>query len=99
MKGVPAEELAVTSVSACIYEVAGFIRSSGTWESRTKELMGEVGIDGVSSAVFGKFLAQHSMFLEKNGVRYSKRHTSSGSLVTLERIGDGDGNDSNDGNP
>lgn len=40
-------------------------------------------------------LAQHSMFLERNGVRYSKRHTSSGTLVTLERIGDGDGNDSN----
>lgn len=35
------------------------------------------------------------MFLERNGVRYSKRHTSSGTLVTLERIGDGDGNDSN----
>lgn len=61
--------------------------------------MGEVGIDGVSPAVFGKHLAQHSMFLEKNGVRCSKRHTSSGSMMTLERIGDGDGNDdSNDGN-
>lgn len=58
--------------------------------------MGEAGIDGVSPAVFGKYLAQHSMILEKNGVRYSKRHASSGSLVTLERIGDGD---SNDGNP
>ena len=60
---------------------------------------GKAGIDGVSPAVFGKYLAQHSMFLEKNGVRYSKRHTSSGSIVTLERIGDGDGNDSNDGIP
>ena len=99
VKDVPAEELAVASVPACIYEVADFIRSSGAWEGRTKELMGEVGIDGVSVAVFGKYLAQHSMFLEKNGVLYSKRHTSSGSLVTLERIGDDDGNDSNDGNP
>ena len=87
------EELAVASVPACVYEVVDFIRSNGTWEGRTKELMGEVGIDDVSPAVFGKFLAQHSMFLEKNGVRYSKRHTSSGSLVTLERVGDGDGND------
>lgn len=99
VKDVPAEELAVASVPACIYEVADFIRSNGTWEGRTKELMGEAGINGVSPAVFGKYLAQHSMFLEKNGVCYSKRHTSSGSLVTLERIGDGDGNDSNDGNP
>lgn len=61
----------------------------------TGELMGEAGIDGVSPAVFGKYLAQLSMLPEKNGVRYSKRHTSSGSLVTLERIGDGDGNDGN----
>lgn len=99
VKDVPAEELAVASVPTCIYEVAGFIRSGGTWEGRTKELMGEVGVDDVSPAVFGKYLAQHSMFLEKNGVRYSKRHTSSGSMVTLERIGDGDGNDSNDGIP
>lgn len=98
-KDVPAEELAVASVPACIYEVADFIRSNGAWEGRAKEPMGEVGIDGVSPAVFGKFLAQHSMFLEKNGVRYSKRHTSSGSMVTLERIGDDDGNDSNDGIP
>lgn len=73
-----------------------FIRSSCAWEGRTKELMGEPGIDSVSPTVFGKYLAQHSMFLEKNGVRYSKRRTPSGSLVTLERIGDGD---SNDGNP
>lgn len=98
VKDVPAEELAVASVPACVYEVVGFIRSNGTWEGKANELMGEVGIDGVSPAVFGKYLAQHSMFLEKNGVRFSKRHTSSGSLVTLERIGDGDGNDSNDGN-
>lgn len=96
VKDVPAEELAAASVPACIYEVADFIHSSGAWEGRTKELMEEAGIDGVSPAVFGKYLAQHSMFLEKNGVRYSKRHTSSGSLVTLERIGD---SDSNDGNP
>lgn len=60
VKDVSAEELAVASAPACIYEVAGFIRSGGTWEGRTKELMGEVGIDGVSPAVFGKFLAQHT---------------------------------------
>lgn len=93
------EELAVAIVLACIYEVAGFIRSSGAWEGRTKDLMEEIEIDGVSPAVFSKYLAQHSMFLEKNGVRYSRRHTSSGSLVTLERTGDDDGNDGNDGSP
>lgn len=98
MKDVPAEELAVASVPACIYEVVDFIRSNGAWEGKTKELMREAGIESVSPAVFGKYLAQHSMFLEKSGVRYSKRHTSSGSLVTLESIGDDDGNDSNDGN-
>ena len=99
VKDVPAEELAAASVPRCIGEVADFIRHNGTWEGRTGDLMLEAGIQGVSPAVFGKYLAQHSMFLEKNGVRYSKRHASSGSLVTLERIGDDDGNDGNDGNP
>lgn len=99
VKDVLAEELAVASVPVCIYEVVDFIRSNGTWEGRTKELMKEIGINSVTPAVFGKYLAQHSMFLEKSGVRYSKRHTSSGSLVTFEHIGEGDGNDSNDGNP
>lgn len=99
VKDVPAEELAAASVPRCIGEVVDFIRHSGTWEGRTGDLMLEAGIQGVSPAVLGKYLAQHSMFLEKNGARYSKRHASSGSLVTLERIGDGDGNDSNDGNP
>ena len=51
--------------------------------------MREAGIDDVSPAVYGKYLAQHSKFLERNGVRYSKRHTSSGTLVTLEIIKDG----------
>ena len=99
VEDVQAEELVVASVPACVYEVVDFIRSNGTWEGRTNELIGEVGIDGVSPAVFGKYLAQHSKFLEKDGVRFFKRHTPSGSLVTLERIGNDDGNDSNDGNP
>lgn len=99
VKDVPAEELAAASAPRCISEVMDFMRHNSTWEGRTGELMLEAEIQGVSPAVFGKYLAQHSMFLEKNGVRYSKRHASSGSLVTLERIGDDDGNDGNDGNP
>lgn len=95
VKDVPAEELAAASVPRCISEVMDFMRHNSTWEGRTGELMLEAEIQGVSPAVFGKYLAQHSMFLEKNGVRYSKRHASSGSLVTLERIGDDDGNDGN----
>ncbi len=97
VKDVPAEELAAASVPRCIGEVVGFMRHNGTWEGRTGDLMLEAGIQGVSPAVFGKYLAQHSMFLEKSGVRYSKRHTSSGSLVKLEHIGDDDGYDGYDG--
>lgn len=67
VKDVPAEELAVASVLACVYEVADFIRSNGTWEGRANELMGEVGINGVSPAVFGKYLTQHSMFWRRTG--------------------------------
>ena len=42
---------------------------------------------------------QHSKFLERNGVCYSKRNTSFGTLATLERIEDGDSNDNNDNIP
>lgn len=87
-----AKDLAAASIPACTHETVNFIQPNGSWEGRTRELMREAGIDGVSPAVYGKYLAQHSMFLERNGVRYSKRHTSSGTLVTLERIGDGDSN-------
>lgn len=93
-----AKDLAAASIPTCVHEVVDFIQANGSWEGRTRELMREAGIDDVSPAVCGKFLAQHSKFLERNGVRYSKRHTSSGTLVTLEIIKDDDGNDSNDGN-
>lgn len=93
-----AKDLVAASIPACIHETVDFIQTNGGWEGRTRELMREAGIDDVSPAVFGKYLAQHSMLLERSGVRYSKRHTSSGTLVTLERIKEGDGNDSNDSN-
>lgn len=93
-----AKDLAAASIPTCVHEVVDFIQANGSWEGRTRELMREAGIDDVSPAVYGKYLAQHSKFLERNGVRYSKRYTSSGTLVTLEIIKDDDGNDSNDGN-
>lgn len=74
MKDVLAEDLAAASILESVHEVADFIRLNGTWEGGTKELTREAKIDGVSPVIFGKYLAQHSMFLEKNGVRYSKVH-------------------------
>ena len=56
-----AKDLAVASIPACIHETVNFIQPNGSWEGRTRELMREVGIDDVSPAVYGKYLAQHSI--------------------------------------
>ncbi|MEE0663652.1 MAG: hypothetical protein UDC04_04070, partial [Collinsella bouchesdurhonensis] len=50
------------------------------------ELMEAAAIDGVTAATFGKFLAQHSVFMRLRGVAYSKKHTSTGQVITLEKI-------------
>ena len=54
-----AKDLAVASIPACIHETVNFIQPNGSWESRTRGLMREAGIDDVSPAVYGKYLAQH----------------------------------------
>lgn len=56
-----AKDLAVASIPACIHETVNFIQLNGSWEGRTRELMREAGIGDVSPAVYGKYLAQHSI--------------------------------------
>ncbi len=43
-------------------------------------------MEGVTIAALGKFLAQHSFFMRLRGVAYKKKHTSTGQIITLERI-------------
>lgn len=98
VKDVTAEELATQSIPPYIYEVVAFTRRNGGYAGKTTELTREIGVDDVKPSVFGKRLAQHSMFLEKSGVRFTRDHTSTGSLVTLRILDADDGNDGCDGN-
>lgn len=94
VKDTGREELAAASIPACVNQAIGFVHRNGTWEGQTSELLAEIGGD-ISVASFGKFLAQHSAHLEKNGIRYSKRRTMAGSRITLELLADDyDGNGS-----
>lgn len=89
------EEIAAARIPVCVSQVVDFTRQNGTWEGQTSELLAEIGSGDVSVASFGKFLAQHSAHLEKNGIRYSKRRTMAGSRITLELLADDyDGNGS-----
>lgn len=54
-------------------------------------------IEGVKPAVLGKYLAQRRMFLQERGVSYSVKHGRSGNVLTLEKLGDGEGSEGCDG--
>lgn len=51
--------------------------------------MEESGVDSVSVAVFGKYLAQHKGFLIGRNITYSRTHTRDGNILRLERISEG----------
>lgn len=57
-----------------------------SWRGSVGELIKAAAVEGVTTATFGKFLAQHSVFMRSRGVAYSKKHTISGQIVTLERL-------------
>lgn len=92
-----AEELVEPMVPPCVSAVIEFVADIGRWEGSVNALMEEVGINGMTAAAFGKNLAQHSKNVRSKGVHYSKRHTNSGSLLTLEFHDESDGSDSSDG--
>ena len=82
------EELEERDVPDCVLRVVEFIAASETesWCGSVGELIEAAAVDGVTIATFGKFLAQHSVFMRLRGIVYSKKHTSSGQVVTLEKV-------------
>lgn len=50
------------------------------------ELIQAAAVEDVTTATFGKFLAQHSVFMRLHDVAYNKKHTSTGQVITLERF-------------
>lgn len=56
------------------------------WDGSVGELIEAAEVEGVTTATLGKLLAQHSVFMRLCGVAYSKKHTSTGQVITLEKV-------------
>lgn len=82
------EELEERDVPDCVLKVVEFVTESinRSWNGSIGELMEAAAVDGATAATFGKFLAQHSIFMRLRGVAYSKKHTSTGQVITLEKV-------------
>lgn len=82
------KELEERDVPGCVLRVLEFMnaREEGVWNGSVGELIEAAEASGVTTATFGKFLAQHSVFMRLRGIAYSKKHTSTGQVVTLERV-------------
>lgn len=82
------EELEERDVPSCVLRVLEFmnVREEGAWSGSVGELIEAAEVSGVTTATFGKFLAQHSVFMRLRGIAYSKKHTSTGQVVTLEKV-------------
>ena len=91
------EELEEREIPDCVLRVVDFMTNSTDelWSGTVGELIEAAAVDGVTTATFGKFLAQHSVFMRLRGVAYNKKHTSAGQVITLERASceGGEGNE------
>ena len=72
------------------------LSASESWRGSVGGLIEAAAAESVTTATFGKFLAQHSVFMRSRGVIYSKKHTSSRQIVTLEKV-DNEGSEGNEG--
>lgn len=75
-------------VPGCVLRVLEFMnaREKGVWSGSVGELIEAAEVSGVTTATFGRFLAQHSVFVRLRGIAYSKKHTSAEQVVTLEKV-------------
>lgn len=82
------EELEERDVPSCALRVLEFMnaREEDVWSGSVGELIEAAEVSGVTTATFGKFLAQHSAFTRLRGIAYSKKHTSTGQVATLEKV-------------
>lgn len=81
------EELEERDIPDCVMRTLDFMsRGVSIWQGTMSNLMDAAGVEGVTVPVLGKHLAQNSGFMLSRGVRYAKKHTSAGQLVTLQRI-------------
>lgn len=81
-------ELDERDVPDCVLKVIEFTVSNADrlWRGSISDLIEAAAVEGVTTATSGEFLAQHSIFMRSRGVAYSKKHTGSGQLATLQKI-------------
>lgn len=81
------EEFEEREISDCVLKVVEFMmeKDEQSWNGSVGGLMEAAEVEGVNTATFGKFLAQHSVFMRLRGIAYSKKHTSTGQVITLEK--------------
>ena len=89
--GCPAmgdEELEEREIPDCVLKVVEFMNANveDPWNGSVGDLIEEAAVEGVTTATFGKFLARHSVFMRLRGVTCSKKHTSAGQVITLEKV-------------
>ena len=82
------EELEERDIPDCVLKVVEFMMERGeqSWSGSVGGLMEAAEVEGVTTAPFGKFLAQHSVFMRLRGIAYSKKHTSTGQIISLEKV-------------
>lgn len=82
------EELEEREIPDCVLRVVEFMTAgvNGLWCGSVGELIEAAAVEGVTLATLGKFLAQYSVFMRLRGVAYSKKHTSTRQVITLERV-------------
>lgn len=82
------EELEERDIPDCVLKVVEFMMERGeqSWSGSVGGLMEVAEVEGVTTATFGKFLAQHSVFMRLRGIAYSKKHTSTGQIISLEKV-------------
>lgn len=74
------EELEERDIPDCVLKVVEFMRANdvGAWSGSVGKLIDATAVKGATVATFGKFLAQHSVFMRLRGIAYSKKHTGTG---------------------
>ena len=81
-----------------VLEVIRFMEDRLGWAGTATELIARAGLSDAQAASLGRKLNEHSQVLLEAGVRYSTQRTSASRTIFLERVTEGQFDDSSDGN-
>ena len=80
-----------------VLEVIRFMEGRLGWAGTATELIAQAGLGNARAASLGRKLAEHSQALLEAGIRYSTQRSATARTIFLERIAEGQFNDSSDG--